>query len=372
MSGKLHTTDSESLFTPVTLGALHLPNRVVMAPMTRNRASGDGLIPTPMMAEYYRQRAGAGLIVTEATQVNTQSQGYPNTPGVHTDAQVDGWRRVTTAVHEAGGRIVLQMWHVGRASHPAYQPGGATPVAPSAVTPRGQVYTPQGMAPYVTPRALETDEVRAIVDDFSRAAANAKAAGFDGVEIHGANGYLIDQFLRDGTNQRTDRYGGSVENRAQFLLEVTSAAVDVWGKGRVGVRLSPSGTFNDMFDSNPRRTFGYAAGALSELGLAYLHVTSAEDNDRRHAPPGWQETPVSFFRPLFRGALLGAAGYTFDTARAAVEKGEVDAVAFAKAFIANPDLVERFRKGAPLSAPDPTTFYGGTEKGYTDYEPLAA
>lgn len=363
---------SATLFSPVTFGALRLPNRVVMAPMTRNRAASDGLVPTPMMAEYYRQRAGAGLIVTEATQVNAQAQGYPNTPGVYTDAQVEGWRRVTKAVHDAGGQIVLQIWHVGRASPPAYQPGGVAPVAPSAVTPRGQVYTPLGMAPYVTPRALETDEVRAIVDDFGRAAANAKAARFDGVEIHAANGYLVDQFLRDGTNQRTDRYGGSVENRAQFLLEVAGAAVDVWGKGRVGVRLSPSGTFNDMFDSNPRRTFGYAASALGELGLAYLHVTAAEESDHLHAPPGWVETPVSFFRPLFRGALIGAGGYAFDTATAAVDKGEVDAVAFAKAFISNPDLVERFRRGAPLAPPDPSTFYGGAEKGYTDYKPLAA
>ena len=360
-----------ALFAPVRLGALELANRVVMAPMTRNRAANPGRAATPLMAEYYRQRAGAGLIITEATHASPEGFGYPDTPGVATAEQVEGWRRVTQAVHGAGGRIVLQMWHVGRVSHPLYQPGGAAPVAPSAVAPRGQSYTPQGLLPYVTPRALETDEIRVIVDDFARGAANAKAAGFDGVELHGAHGYLVDQFLRDGTNKRTDRYGGGVENRARFLLEVTRALLDVWGPGRVGVRLSPTGTFNDMFDSRPHETFGYAAKALNRLGLAYLHVTAAEESDRRHAPPGWQPVPVSYFRPLFTGALIGAGGYTLETAQAAVASGEVDAVAFAKAFIATPDLVERFRRSAPLATPDATTFYGGGEKGYADYPALA-
>jgi N-ethylmaleimide reductase len=359
------------LFTPVRLGRLELANRIVMAPMTRKRATNAGHVPTPLMAEYYRQRAGAGLIVTEATQVSPQGIGYPETPGIHSAEQVEGWRRITDAVHSAGGKIVLQLWHVGRISHPTFQPGGALPVAPSAVAPRGQSYTPQGLRPFVTPRALETGEITAIVEDFARGAANAKAAGFDGVEVHGANGYLPDQFLRDGTNQRTDRYGGSVENRAQFLLEITAAAVDVWGPGRVGVRLSPSGTFNDMFDSNPHRTFGYAASALRELGLAYLHVVAPDPADARHAPPGWRPVPVGFFKPLFRGAVVGAAGYSLRSAQAAVAAGDVDAVAFAKLFISNPDLVERFRRGAPLNQGDPSTFYGGGEKGYVDYPALA-
>ena len=360
-------TSGATLFDPVRLGELDLANRVVMAPMTRNRASNPGRVPTPLMAEYYRQRAGAGLVIAEATHASPEGFGYPDTPGVLSPEQVEGWRRVTDAVHSTGGRIVLQIWHVGRISHPDYQPHGARPVAPSAVAPSGQIYTPQGMQPYVTPRALEAEEIAVVVEDFARGAANAKAAGFDGVELHGANGYLVDQFLRDGTNKRTDRYGGGVENRARFLLEVTRAMRDVWGPGRVGVRLSPSGTFNDMFDSRPRETFGYAARALGALDLAYLHVIAPDEADRRHAPPGWEAVPVSYFRPLFNGALIGAGGYTLDSAEAAVAGGEADAVAFARSFIANPDLVERFRRGASLAEADPTTFYGGGEKGYADY-----
>lgn len=370
---KSATTDAleRALFEPARLGELEIPNRVIMAPMTRNRASNVGHVPTALMAEYYRQRAAAGLIISEATQVSPQGIGYPDTPGVHSDEQVRGWRLVTDAVHRAGGRIVLQLWHVGRASHPAYQPDGGLPVSASDVKPSGQVYTPQGMQDYVTPRALETDEIAGVVGDFARGAANAKAAGFDGVEVHAANGYLIDQFLRDGTNRRTDRYGGSIENRKRFLLEVTKAVVDVWGAGRVGVRLSPSGTFNDMFDSNPLRTFAHAANALDRLGLAYLHVVAPDDSDRRHAPAGWQPVPVSSFRTSFKGPLIGAGGYTLESARAAVASGEVDAVAFARAFIANPDLVERFRRLSPLAMPDVSTFYGGGEKGYADYPAMA-
>jgi N-ethylmaleimide reductase len=359
-----------TLFSPLRLGALELPNRVVMAPMTRNRADNPGHVPTPLMAEYYRQRAGAGLIVTEATQVSPQGIGYPDTPGVHADEQVHGWRQVTDAVHRAGGRIFLQLWHVGRISHPLFQPDGGLPVSASDVKPRGQSYTPQGLMDFVTPRPLETDEIAGVVADFARGAANATAAGFDGVELHGANGYLVDQFLRDGTNRRTDRYGGSVENRARFLLEVTQALRDVWGPGRVGVRLSPSGTFNDMFDSSPFRTFGYAATALDKLDLAYLHVVAPDDADRRHAPAGWQPVPVSYFRPLSRGPIIAAGGYTLATAQAAIAAGEADAVAFGKPFIANPDLVERLRREAPLATPDAATFYGGGEKGYADYPAL--
>jgi N-ethylmaleimide reductase len=366
----MNATPDLTLFAPLRLGALDLPNRVVMAPMTRCRASNPGKVPTPLMAEYYRQRAGAGLIVTEATQVSPAGVGYPDTPGVHTAEQVEGWRQVTDAVHGAGGRIFLQLWHVGRISHPLYQPEGALPVSASDVKPRGQSYTPQGLLDFVTPRPLETDEVPGVVGEFARGAANARAAGFDGVELHGANGYLIDQFLRDGTNRRTDRYGGGVENRARLLLEVTQALRDVWGPGRVGVRLSPSGTFNDMFDSSPFRTFGHAAAALDKLDLAYLHLVAPDEADRRHAPAGWQEVPVSYFRPLFRGPIVAAGGYTLATAQASLASGEADAVAFAKAFIANPDLVERFRRAAPLAAPDTSTFYGGGEKGYADYPSL--
>ena len=360
-----------TLFTPVRLGELELANRVVMAPMTRNRAANPGRIPTPLMAEYYRQRASAGLIVTEATHVSPEGVGYADTPGILNAEQAAAWRRVTDAVHDAGGKIVVQLWHVGRISHPAFQPHGARPVAPSAVTPAGQSYTPRGPQPFVTPRALETDEVPVIVDDFARGAANAKAAGFDGVELHGANGYLVDQFLRDGTNHRSDRYGGDVKNRARFLLEVTAALVDVWGAGRVGVRLSPSGTFNGMHDSNPFGTFGYAARELGRLGLAYLHVVRPNDADRRHGKPGWRPVPVSYFRPLFDGPIVAAGDYSAGSAEAALTSGEADAVAFARAFIANPDLVERFRRGAPLADPDASTIYGGGEKGYADYPALA-
>jgi N-ethylmaleimide reductase len=359
------------LFTPVKLGELELSSRIVMAPMTRNRASNPGRVPTPLMAEYYRQRAGAGLIIAEATHASPEGVGYPDTPGILSPEQVAGWRAVTDAVHAAGGRIVLQIWHVGRASHPAYQPGGVAPVAPSAIAPKGQVYTPQGLQPYVTPRALETDEVPVIVEDFARGAANAKAAGFDGVEVHAANGYLIDQFLRDGTNRRTDRYGGNVANRARFLLEVTRAMRDVWGPGRVGVRLSPSGTFNDMFDSTPCRTFGYASAALNRLDLAYLHVINPDESDLRHAPPGWQPVSAPFFRTVFRGPVIAAGGYSAHSAEAALSGGAADAVAFARPFIANPDLVERFHRSAPLATADAATFYGGGEKGYVDYPPLA-
>jgi N-ethylmaleimide reductase len=361
---------SDPLLRPLTAGALSLPNRVLMAPMTRNRADARR-VPTPMMVEYYRQRAGAGLIVTEATTVSPEGYGYVLTPGILTEAQVEGWKPVTEAVHRAGGRIALQLWHVGRASHRLFQPGGALPVAPSAVGFDGTSYTPEGPKPIETPRALEAGEIRRIVEDYGRGAANARRAGFDAVELHGANGYLIDQFLRDGTNRRTDAYGGSPENRARFLLEVFDAASAAWAADRVGVRLSPSGTFNGMFDSDPEATFGTAVDALSKRRPAYLHVVEPDASDARHAPPGWKPVPSSFFRKRFEGPLIGAGGYTGEAARAAVASGAVDAVAFARAFLANPDLVERLRRGAALNTPDPGSFYGGTERGYTDYPALA-
>jgi N-ethylmaleimide reductase len=339
-----------------------------MAPMTRNRA-GAGNVPTPIMATYYRQRASAGLIVTEATQVTPEGQGYVNTPGIHSREQIEGWKTVTRAVHEAGGRIYLQLWHVGRISHSLFQPGGALPVAPSAIAPTGQVYTPEGLKPYETPRALELSEIPGVVEQYQRGAQNAVEAGFDGVEIHGANGYLIDQFLQDGTNRRNDAYGGSVENRARFLLEVTQAVVEVWGADRVGVRLSPSSTFNDMRDSNAQATFSYAVSQLQGLGIAYVHLVEFKQDDARH---GGKEVPTSVLRPLFKGRLIVNAGYTRERADAAIAKGHTDLVAFGVPFIANPDLPERLKTGAALNAPDVATFYGGGEKGYIDYPALTA
>lgn len=351
------------LFTPFTLGSLKLPHRVVMAPMTRNRA-GPGQVPTALMAEYYAQRASAALLLTEATQASLQGYGYPNTPGIHTDAQVEGWRRVTDAVHARGGRIFLQIWHVGRISHPVMQPGGALPVAPSAIAAEGQLFTTEGMKPFVTPRALELEELPGIVREFAEGARRAREAGFDGVEVHGANGYLLDQFLRDGSNHRTDAYGGSVEKRARLLLEVTEAVAGVLGADRVGVRLSPLNPFNSMSDSDPARTFGYAAGALDKLGLAYLHVM---------VPVTAPQTPqlLPLLRERFRGPLMVNGGHSLQSANAVIQDRLADLVSFGSSFLANPDLPERLLKGAPLNTPDKSTFYGGDARGYTDYPALA-
>jgi N-ethylmaleimide reductase len=351
------------LLSPYKLGNLELPNRIVMAPLTRNRA-GKGNVPGSLNATYYAQRASAGLIIAEATQVSPQGLGYPMTPGIHSAEQVEGWKLVTDTVHQQGGRIFLQLWHVGRISHPDLQPDGALPVAPSAIAPKGEAATYEGMKPFVTPRALETSEIPEIVEQYRRGAENALQAGFDGVEIHGANGYLLDQFLRDGTNQRTDEYGGSIENRARLLLEVTSAVAGVWGGDRVGVRLSPSGTFNDMHDSNPLATFGYAAGALNRFGLAYLHIVEVTEADLRH---GGTEVPTSALRDQFTGTLMVNGGYNRDRGNAVLAKGEADLVSFGTLFLANPDLPQRFALNTPLNQADPTTFYGGAEKGYTDY-----
>jgi N-ethylmaleimide reductase len=346
------------LFTPYTIGPLPLPNRVVMAPMTRGRA-GPGGTPQCMNVEYYRQRAGAGLIISEASQVSPQGSGYPGTPGIHNYEQTAGWRRVTDAVHDAGGRTFLQLWHVGRISHPSVQPDGALPVAPSAIRPAGEIFTADGPRPFETPRALETDEIPGIVAQFARAARNAQAAGFDGVELHAANGYLLDQFLRDGTNRRTDRYGGDVEGRARLLLEVIDTVIDVWGAGRVAVRLSPANDYNDMHDSDPDGTFTRVAAMLNAFPLACLHVVEGEYD-------------VAAVRRAFRGPYIANGGYDFARATAAIASGAADLVSFAKLFIANPDLPTRFARGAPLREADPTTFYGGDERGYTDYPVLAA
>jgi N-ethylmaleimide reductase len=355
------------LFSPLRLGAIELSNRVVMSSLTRNRA-GAGNVPTDLVAEYYRQRASAGLILTEASPICPEAHGYPRTPGIHTAAQVAGWKKVTDAVHAAGGRIALQLWHVGRISHPDLQPGGAAPVAPSALRPAGQVMTLKGMQEYVTPRALETAELPALVASYVAAAKNAMAAGFDGVEIHAGNGYLIDQFLRSSTNKRSDAYGGSKENRARLLLEVLAAACAAIGNGRVGVRLSPVTPFNDISDANPQETFEYVVGELNRFDLAFLDILQGTGG-----APAEQWLPFDYarLRAIYKGNLILNNGYDFATGQAAVEGGAADAIAYGRALLANADLVERFRRGAPLNQPDYTKLYTGEEKGYTDYPLLA-
>jgi N-ethylmaleimide reductase len=356
--------DTPTLLTPYRLGPFELPNRVVLAPMTRNRA-GEGRVPTELNATYYAQRASAGLLITEATYVAPEGIGYPATPGIDTDAQVEGWKLVTGAVHEAGGLVFLQLWHVGRISHPDFQPGGGLPVAPSAVRPTGESWTYEGKKPFLTPRALETDEIPERIEMYRDGARRAKAAGFDGVEIHGANGYLIDQFLRDGTNRRTDGYGGSVENRVRFLREVTEAVARVWGAERVGVRLSPQSPFNDMRDSDPATTFGRAAEFLDDLGVAYIHTVESIES---HPPDGGRVTPV--IRERFGGAVIVNGDFDRETAEAALARDEADLVSFGRLFLANPDLPERLRLDGPYNEPDVATFYGGGPEGYTDYPTL--
>lgn len=354
------------LFEPFELGTLQLPNRVVMAPMTRSRAVGT--VPTALMAQYYAQRASAGLIITEATQVSAGAQGYPDTPGLHTAQQVAAWRPVTDAVHAAGGRIFVQLWHVGRISHSSYH-GGELPVAPSALRPTGQLFTQAGMVEFETPRALETGEIPGIVADFRQAAVNALEAGFDGVEIHGANGYLLDQFLQSGTNHRTDRYGGSIENRARLLLEVVQAVTEAIGRERVGVRLSPGGVFGDMSDADPVATTEYVGRALDALSPVYVHVVDASQD----APPQGMagHSPTALLRSTFRGTVITAGGYDRERAEQTLEDGQADLIGFARAYIANPDLVERLREKTPLAEPDRATMYGGGAQGYTSYPTLS-
>ena len=359
---------SLDIFSPFELGPLQLPNRVVMAPMTRNRAGRDN-VPGFLNATYYAQRASAGLIISEATQISPQGVGYPGTPGIHSAEQVAGWKGVTDSVHAAGGRMFLQLWHVGRISHPSLQPDGALPVAPSAIAPEGQAMTLEGMKSFVTPRALETKEIAGIVDDYRRAARNARDAGFDGVELHGANGYLIDQFLRDRSNRRADQYGGTALNRARFLIEVVEAIIGEWNSERVGVRLSPTNPFNDMADSNPAATFATAVSELNRFGLAYLHVVEPAASD----PVADGESPdIRFFRKLWRNALIGNKGYDLARANAVIQVGSADLVSFAVLFLANPDLPIRFRRGGPFNPPDRKTFYGGAAAGYTDYPPISS
>lgn len=355
-----------NLFSTIQLGAYTLPNRIVMAPLTRNRASA-GNVPTQMNATYYEQRASAGLIISEASQVSPQGMGYAATPGIHSPEQVAGWRLVTDAVHARGGHIFLQLWHVGRISHPSLQPHGELPIAPSAIAPQGEAMTYEGMKPFVTPRALETDEIPSIIEQFRHGAENALAAGFDGVEIHGANGYLLDQFLRDGTNKRTDDYGGAIENRARLHLDVTEAVVNVWGADRVGIRLSPSGTFNSMSDSNPQATFGYLVESLNRFNLAYLHIIEGNEADVKH---GGTPIPTTCFRQIYKGNLMVNGNYDRTKGDAVIANGDADLVSFGIPYIANPDLPERLWLNAPLNEPDFSTFYGGNEKGYIDYPSL--
>lgn len=357
--------ETPTLFSSYKLGPLELKNRIVMAPMTRNRA-GKGNEPTALNATYYEQRASAGLIITEASQISAQGLGYPGTPGIYSDEQVAGWKLVTEAVHKRGGKIFLQLWHVGRISHPSLQAGGALPVAPSAIKPAGKAFTFMGLQDFVTPRALETKEIAGIVEGYAHGARCAKAAGFDGVEIHSANGYLIDQFIRNGSNQRTDQYGGSLENRLRFLREVTEAVVGVWGPERVGVRFSPVSDFNDMRDSDPHATFGRAAEVMNDLHVGYIHVVEALNTP---VHPKGRVTPV--IRVKYRGALMANGGYDLKSGNDILARGESDLVSFGVLFLANPDLPVRFEKGAKqLNQPDQQSFYGGAEKGYTDYPAL--
>lgn len=351
------------LFSPVRVGELKLPNRIVMAPLTRNRA-GTGNVPTALNAEYYGQRAGAGLIISEATQVSPQGVGYPATPGIHDRAQVAGWRDVVEAVHGADGRMFLQLWHVGRISHPNLQPDGARPVAPSAIRPEGETITYEGPRAFETPRALETGELPGIVEQYRAAARLAREAGFDGVEVHAANGYLLDQFLRDGSNQRTDEYGGSAANRYRLLGEVMDAVLQTWPAGRVGVRLSPENSFNDIRDSDPQVTFNHVIEQLARYGLAYLHMIEGD------MMSGACKLDYRAFHRLFGGPYIANHGFDFDRANRWLDEDRADLIAFGKLYIANPDLVERFRQGAPLNEPDPETFYGGDARGYTDYPAL--
>jgi N-ethylmaleimide reductase len=356
-----------TLFSSITLGPYELSHRVVMAPLTRMR-SEHGDMPGALMVKYYTQRASAGgLIISEATPVSMHGRGYAGAPGIYADRQIEGWRRVTDAIHKKGSRIFLQLWHVGRQSHVDLQPNGEAPVAPSAIRAGGHAFTKKGEVPFSMPRALGLNEIPAIVEEFRRSAERALSAGFDGIEIHGANGYLPDQFLQDGSNRRTDAYGGPIENRARFLLEVTDAAISVWSADRVGVRLAPSGTYGSMSDSNPAATFGYVTHELDRRGIAYLHVIEPRIKGVELIAEGQPPVASQLLRPIFSRTLIAAGGFTRESADAILAAGDADMVAFGRSFIANPDLPQRLRLGLPLSRYDRATFYGGDARGYTDY-----
>jgi N-ethylmaleimide reductase len=362
-----------SLFSPAKIGPYQLKHRLAMAPLTRMRAEKPSLAPRPLNAEYYAQRTTpGGLIIAEASPVAATAFGSPGVPGIYSDQQIAGWRKVVDAVHAKGGIIFLQLWHVGRVSHSSFQPGGVLPVAPSAVaiSPEWKTGTADGkLVDYETPRALETAEIPGIIDAFRQAAKNALAAGFDGVEIHGANGYLLEQFLQSRSNLRTDRYGGSIENRARLLLEITQAAIEVWGASRVGVRLSPYGIANDSGEPDPMPLYTHVVHAFNPLGLAYLHFIEPRSSGAGRAEVNWQNVPSAMvlFRPIWNGALIAAGGFTGETAEAAIAQGHADAVAFGRIFISNPDLPRRLQRGFPLTPYNRKTFYGGDVAGYTDY-----
>jgi N-ethylmaleimide reductase len=356
------------LFEPFKLGPITLENRLVMAPLTRNRAVPPGMVPSPLAVDYYGQRASAGLLVTEASQVSQQGQGYQDTPGIYSKEQVAAWRKVTDRVHARGGHIFIQLWHVGRISHTALQAGGAAPVAPSAIRAKGKTFVNGTFADVSEPRALELSEIPGIIEDFRRGAANAKEAGFDGVEIHGANGYLLDQFAKDGANKRTDSYGGSIENRARLMLEVSEAVVAEIGAERTGIRISPVTPANDISDSNPQPLFDYIVDQLNALKLTYIHVIEGATGGPRDIAP----FDYASLRKRFAGAYVANNGYDFELANKVLAEDAADLIAFGKPFISNPDLVERLKRGAPLNDWDKATFYGGGAKGYTDYPTLQA
>jgi N-ethylmaleimide reductase len=361
------------LFSPLQVGPYRLAHRVVLAPLTRMRATKPSLAPRPLNAEYYAQRATAGaLLVAEASPVAATGFGSPGVPGIYSEAQIEGWRRVVDAVHAKGGVILLQLWHVGRVSHSSFQPGGALPVAPSAVPISAEFKTATAdgkVTLYETPRALETAEIPGVIDAYRQGAINAQKAGFDGVEIHGANGYLIEQFLQSNSNLRTDRYGGSIENRARLLMEITQAAIAVWGADRVGVRLSPYGIANGSGEADPMPLYTHVVEALNPLGLAYLHFIEPRSSGAGRAEVNWQNVPSAMvlFRPVWKGVLISAGGFTGEIAEAAIAGGHADAIAFGRIFISNPDLPRRLREGLPLTPYTRATFYGGEEAGYTDY-----
>ncbi len=355
--------DSLSLFSPLIIGDMTLKNRIVMAPLTRNRATHGTDAPNDLMVEYYRQRATAGLIITEATQISKQGQGYAWTPGIYTESQIEGWKKVTDTLRKAGGHMFMQLWHVGRISHTSLQPDNGAPVAPSAIKANGKTYTETGFADVSEPRALETDEIPNIIQDYVKAAQNAFRAGMDGVEIHAANGYLLDQFMRDGTNKRTDMYGGSIENRIRLTLEVIDAVVAVIPSYKVGIRISPVSPANDCHDSDPTAVFMALTQELAKRNLAYLHVVEGATGGPRDVAP----FDYDALKSAFNGVYMGNNAYDRDMARGAVSSGKADLVAFGKPFIANPDLVKRLHTGADLNVPDDKTFYGGGAEGYTDY-----
>ena len=362
-----NTAQQSKLFSPVEIGPYTLSHRVVMAPLTRLRSEVPGDVPSDLMVEYYGQRASnGGFIVSEATTVSVTGRGYLGAPGIYSDVQVVGWGRVTDAIHAKDGRIFSQLWHVGRSSH-VDMTGGADPVGPSVVPYESMAFTQNGWVPVSPNRALRSDEIPGIVEEYRRGAERALAAGFDGIEIHGGNGYLVDQFLQDGSNTRTDAYGGSVENRARFLFEILEAVIPVWGSDRVAVRLSPATPFNGMSDTNPAETFGYVAEALNRYQLAYLHIIEPRINGNAEVEEGLAPVAAEQLRKIFTGKLIAAGGFHQDTAETILEDGDADLVAFGRYFIANPDLPERLRLKLPLNPYDRTTFYGGDAHGYTDY-----